>query len=120
MATSRAAGSFSTADLFDTEVWPLDRPDSAAWHAAVDRARAGLAADNCAVLGRFLRQEALAAMQDEGRAVAPLATYTENLLNPYFSETPDDCPADHPLRRCAASRCAATAWCGAIVSRPMA
>jgi len=44
----------ATADLIDTDRYPLSRPDSAAWAAVVERVRADLRLDGCSVLRGFV------------------------------------------------------------------
>ncbi|GAA4547773.1 HalD/BesD family halogenase [Pseudonocardia xishanensis] len=87
------------ADLIDTDRYPLGRPDSAAWAAAVDRVRADLRVDGCSVLRGFLRPELLERVQQEGRAVAPHAHRATEIVNVYHTATDPRLPGDHPARR---------------------
>ncbi len=94
----------STAALFDTQSFPIDRPGSAGCERLVGSARAALEERNCAVVDGLVRPETLEAMRGEAAAGATRATYSEAWFNPYFSTPPRDRPAGHPLRRLALRR----------------
>ncbi|MDH4280808.1 MAG: hypothetical protein OEZ14_02485 [Acidimicrobiia bacterium] len=83
----------------DYDVLPVDRPDSAAYAAAVDRVRAELAHDGCAVLHGVLTPTGLAAAVAEADDVAPTAHRSFNRTNPYFTIDDESLPADDPRRR---------------------
>lgn len=89
----------STVELFDIDHYPLHRPGSSEYTAVVERARYGLATNNCAQLENFLRPQLLAEILREGLVLAPAATYTRKDLNPYLEEPPQDTPASHPQSR---------------------
>lgn len=89
----------STVDLFDTETFPLDRPDSAGYAKMLETATKDLQSVNCAQLVDFIRPKVLVAMQAEAESLAGEAVFHEVELNPYFCETPEGTPADHPLNR---------------------
>ena len=97
--TQGQSPAISTADLFDTDTYPLDRPDSAGYAKMLEAATEGLRSVNCAQLVDFIRPKVLAAMQAEAESLAGEAVYHEVELNPYFSDAPEGTPADHPLNR---------------------
>lgn len=100
-ADAPATGPCRSEDLIDTARYPLCRRGTDAYGALVARTKADLRAGNCARLAAFLRPGALAELRGEAREAAAGATYTEGNFNPYFSDAPADCLADHPLRRVA-------------------
>lgn len=59
--------------IVDLARWPLDRPASDDWRAAVAAARLALAADGAAAFPGFLTPGGLAQAADEARTIAPLA-----------------------------------------------
>lgn len=83
----------------DYDVLPVDRPDGAAYAAAVDRVRAELADDGCAVIHGVLTPTGLAATVAEADAVAPTAHRSFNRTNPYFTADDDSLPIDDPRRQ---------------------
>ncbi len=88
----------ATADVIDTERYPLHDPADPAWAAAVARAREGLAATGCAVLPGVVRPAALDRLRDEGDRVAPDAHYETRTVNVYNTAPDDTLPPDHPAR----------------------
>ncbi|MFZ1728301.1 MAG: hypothetical protein WBO29_16210 [Albidovulum sp.] len=102
--TSSQALRYGTADLFETDMYPIDSQGSDGYAALLARARNGLNGVNCAQLTAFIRPRIVARMQAEAEALAPTATYTKASLNPYFSEPPKGAPEGHPLRRFALRR----------------
>ncbi|MFC9994826.1 arpA protein [Nocardia sp. NPDC127526] len=82
----------------DTARYPLDAPGSEQWAAAVEAARAELAADGCCVLRGFIRPEDLTTLRTEGVELAPHAYYTVEQVNAYNIPLDTDLPADHPGR----------------------
>ena len=91
--------SFTTQDLFDVETYPIHQPGSAAYDDLLRTARDGLNARNCAQLANFIRPDVIARMQEEAEGLSNKAVYHKTRLNPYFSDAPDDLPADHPVKR---------------------
>lgn len=83
----------------DYDVLPVDRPASAAYAATVDRVRAELADDGCAVIRGVLTPAGLAATVVEADAVAPAAHRSYNRTNPYFTADDESLPIDDPRRR---------------------
>ncbi|WP_366554766.1 HalD/BesD family halogenase [Aquibaculum sediminis] len=82
--------------LIDLERYPLDRLDSPEGRALLASCRASLAGDGCAVLPGFVHPEALRAMGEETRRLAPGAHINDTQTNPYSSDGDSDLPADHP------------------------
>ncbi len=83
--------------ILDLDRYPLDRPDAPARVAALAAARRELADDGCAVVPALVRAEALSALCEEARTIAPAAHFSVARINPYFGTEPDPAlPADHP------------------------
>ena len=78
------AAPVSLPDLVDLQAFPIHAPASAGCVAAVDRARGGLRAEGCAVLGGFVRPEAVARLNDEIVARKHATHYSTQVINPYF------------------------------------
>ena len=85
-------------DLVDLDVFPVHEPASAGYVAAVDDARVGLRSEGCAVLGGFVRPEAVARLNDEILERKHATHYSTQVINPYFHTAVNpDYPADHPV-----------------------
>ena len=85
-------------DLVDLDAFPIHAPDSAAYVAAVDGARAGLRAEGCAVLGGFVRPEAVSGLNVEILERKHATHYSTQVMNPYFHTTVNpDYPVGHPV-----------------------
>ena len=88
----------SLSDLVDLQAFPIHAPDSAGYVAAVDSARVGLRSEGCAVLGGFVRPEAVTALNDEIGERKHATHYSTQVINPYFhTAVNSDYPADHPV-----------------------
>ena len=92
------AAPISLSDLVDLSAFPIHEPASAGYVAAVDTARAGLRAEGCALLGGFVRPEAVARLNEEILERKHATHYSTQVINPYFhtSFNPDYQP-DHPV-----------------------
>ena len=85
-------------DLVDLDVFPVHEPTSAGYVAAVDTARVGLRSDGCAVLGGFVRPEAVAKVNAEIYERKHATHYSTQVMNPYFhTDFNPDYPAGHPV-----------------------
>ncbi|MDE0492803.1 MAG: hypothetical protein OXH54_02630 [Acidimicrobiaceae bacterium] len=85
-------------DLVDLQAFPIHDPASAAYVAAADAARAGLRSEGCAVLGGFVRPEAVARLNDEILERKHATHYSTQVMNPYFHTAVNpDYPPDHPV-----------------------
>ena len=92
------AAPLGLSDLVDLPAFPVHDPASAGYVAAVDGARAGLRSEGCAVLGGFVRPDAVAQMNDEILERKHATHYSTQVMNPYFhTEFNPDYPADHPV-----------------------
>ena len=88
----------SLADLVDLREFPIHDPASAAYVAAVDGARAGLRSEGCAVLGGFVRPDAVATLNDEIAERKHATHYSTQVINPYFHTSFNpDYPPDHAV-----------------------
>lgn len=86
-------------DLVATDRYPVDRPGSADWDAAVAQVRADLERDGCSVLRGFVRPELVERLREEGVGVAPEAYRAVEIVNVYNTAPDPTLPADHPARR---------------------
>ena len=85
-------------ELVDLQAFPIHEPASAAYVAAVDAARAGLRTEGCAVLGGFVRPEAVAQLNDEILERKHATHYSTQVMNPYFHTAVNpEYPPDHPV-----------------------
>ncbi len=88
--------------LVDLERYPINRPESAGYEAAIAKARAGLADDGCSVLKGFVRPEAAEIMAAEGERLRDATIPVERPFWPYppYQRTSDgDWPNGHPRTR---------------------
>ncbi|EIE99916.1 HalD/BesD family halogenase [Saccharomonospora glauca] len=88
----------SIEQVVDTERYPLFRPGSEAWHAAVAKVRADLDRDGCSVLSDFVRPAHHDLLRREGASMAPRAHDDEEVVNAYNIPVDADLPEDHPAR----------------------
>ena len=89
---------FSLAAIVDLDRYPLHEPESAAYVAAVDAARAGLRSVGCAVIKDLVRPEAVAQLNDEIVERKHTTHFSTEVMNPYFhTEVNDEFDADHPV-----------------------
>ena len=96
LATDSAAHTFELADLVDLERYPIAEPSSPRYVATVDAARRGLRSLGCAVLGGFVRPEAIRVLNDEILERKHATHYSTQIINPYFHTTVDPAyPDDH-------------------------
>ncbi len=92
------AAPIDLADLVDLQVFPIHAPASAGYVAAVDGARAGLRSEGCAVLGGFVRPDAVSALNDEIGERKHATHYSTQVMNPYFHTSFNpDYPPGHPV-----------------------
>ena len=92
------AASLGLSDLVDLQAFPIRDPASAGYVAAMDGARACLRSEGCAVLGGFVRPEAVTRLNDEILERKHATHYSTQVMNPYFhTDFNPDYPADHPV-----------------------
>ena len=89
-------------DIIDLDSYPIDRPESAAYAALVERCRAELARDGMYNLPGFVRPEAIERAVQQVEPVMAADSFThERAHNIYFEPEIPGLPADHPaLRQC--------------------
>ncbi len=88
----------SLADIVDLDRYPIDRPDTDGYRAAVANARGELRSDGCAVIKDLIRPDALRLLGSEIRERKHTTHYSTEVMNPYFHVSPDpDFPAHHPV-----------------------
>jgi len=84
--------------LIDLDRYPLDRPSSAGYVAAVDAAREQLRADGCAVVVDLLRPEGVEVVNTEIVERKATTHYSTQNINPYFHVQVDPAyPERHPV-----------------------
>lgn len=84
--------------VLDLDRYPIDVPGPAC-DVLVERLKAELDRDGCAVLKGFVRSERIDDLVREGDRVAAHGHRNFNRTNPYFTQDRDDLPPSHPLRR---------------------
>jgi hypothetical protein len=84
--------------LIDHHSFPIDQ-DSAERRTLVDRVRADLARDGCAVIKKFLTPTGIAALAAEAESVADKGHRSFNRTNVYFTKDDPGLPADDPRRQ---------------------
>ena len=85
-------------DIVDLDRYPVDRPDSAEYAAAVDAAREGLRSVGCAVIKDFVKPEALARLGQEIWDRKHTTHFSTQVINPYFHfHHNDEYPDHHPI-----------------------
>ena len=81
----------------DLARYPIDRPDSSEFASIVDRARAQMSADGCAVLAGFVPLSTAQSMAEE---IAGLETFNRcHVLSAWGDPPGDHLPSDHIHRR---------------------
>lgn len=86
-------------DAVNRKEFPIDQPQSGAYATLLDAVRADLAADGCAVLRGFVRDDVLPAFVREADQAAAFAHRSHSRTNVYFSQ-PDPLLSDaHPVNR---------------------
>ncbi|WP_311946081.1 HalD/BesD family halogenase [Halomonas piscis] len=84
--------------VVNLEKYPIDRQESDAYHETVKTVQDQLHQDGCMLLSRFIRDDVVAALREESEALAPLAYFSDNNVNPYVTKDDPNLPADHPVR----------------------
>ncbi|MEM1197909.1 MAG: hypothetical protein AAGI06_01250 [Pseudomonadota bacterium] len=85
-------------EIINHELYPIDLIDDPRRRAAVDRVKAELASDGCAVIHRFFSEAGLSALVDEAEARKAEAYYSPlKNNNVYLNDGDPERPADHPL-----------------------
>ena len=85
-------------DIINHERYPIDLADDPRRQTAVERVRAELATDGCAVIRDFFSEAGLAALVDEAEARKPQAYYSPSKYNNvYLNDGNPDLPPEHPL-----------------------
>lgn len=85
-------------DLVDTEKYPLADFDNPKMRKIIERVRAELADDGCAVLRNFLRADALAAVREQGRELARKTFFSSARVNAWFTQDDPELEASDPRR----------------------
>ena len=86
------------ADLVDLDRYPIDKPDSDAYLAAVEVARVDLRSVGCAVIKDLVRPEALERLGKEIWDRKDTTHFSTQVINPYFHfHHNPDFPDDHSM-----------------------
>ena len=84
--------------LINYENYPIDQLDNPVRREVIDRVRAELDEDGCALLKGFLSTEGLRTLLAEARERRPLAHFSEQKhTSAYLNNTDPDYPEDHPV-----------------------
>lgn len=86
-------------DYIDLERYPIDDGDAPDYRRLIDRIRADLARDGCAVLPGFVRGGRVGELIAEADRVAPFAHRSFCRTNINFTEDDPSLPEGHPRRR---------------------
>ncbi len=89
----------NAADYIDLVKFPISDATAPEYGELVERTRADLDADGCAVLSGFIRSDCVDAFVAEADRVSPNGHRSFNRTNAYFTGTRADLPEDHPLCR---------------------
>ena len=85
-------------EIINYQRYPIDLADDPRRRAAVDRVRAELASDGCAVVRNFFSQAGLAALLAEAEARKPQTYYSPSkACNVYLNDGNPDFPPAHPV-----------------------
>lgn len=90
--------SYTGSDLIDYERYPIHR-DGPQRGILIERVRADLASDGCAVIKRFLTARGVAALAAEAEGVADKGHRSFNRTNAYFTKDDPGLSSDDPRRR---------------------
>lgn len=85
--------------VVDLGRWPIHRPETEEYRAALSNVKSALAQLGCARIDGFIRPEFRDALDAEVSATAPEAHFSTSEITPYFNRDDPSLPADHPRRR---------------------
>ena len=98
VATPEPITPIELGELVDLDRYPLDRPETGAYRAAVAAARTGLTGDGCAVIRDLVRPDGVRRLDDEISARKYTTHFSTQVINPYFHTSGDpDLPDRHPI-----------------------
>jgi len=87
------------AQFIDIDRYPLDRPESDAFHAMIEIVRGKLREDGCAVLKGFVNPDGIPSLVREADKAAPFGHNSKSRTNAYFSKDDPTLDLSHPRRR---------------------
>jgi hypothetical protein len=97
-ATPEPVTHIKLGELVDLDRYPLNRPDTDAYRAAVAAARTGLTGVGCAVIRDLVRPEGVRRLDDEITTQKHTTHFSTQVINPYFHTSRDpDLPDRHPI-----------------------
>jgi len=88
----------TSSDLIDLKRYPIDR-EGPERDLLLDRIRADLARDGCAVIKQFLTSKGIAALTSEADRVSDKGHRSFNRTNVYFTKDDPSLPSDDPRRQ---------------------
>ena len=97
--TDTPIAAFDLEACIDLESYPIDKLDTKAGSALIERCRRQLADDGCVVLKDFVRPSMLARLGTETERLAPDAHINATETNPYNSAADPALPPEHPKNR---------------------
>ena len=89
---------FNARDLIDLDRYPIDQ-EGAKREALLERVRADLAKDGCAVLKGFLSEAGVKALATEAEFVSDKGHASHSRTNAYFTKDDPNLPASDPRRQ---------------------
>lgn len=98
MGTLADAERTDLSEWIDTQQYPLEDFGGAQMGAIVERVRAELAADGCAVLRNFMRPEALEQARQQGRELARKTYFLSARVNAWFTVDDPELEVSDPRR----------------------
>lgn len=98
MMAGRAPAGNGDFDIVRLDAYPLDDLDGKSGEKLVRACREAIEAQGYCILPDFVTAEALAAMAEESRAVAPSAYISQIRTNVYFGRDDESLPPSHPKR----------------------
>lgn len=87
------------ADFINLTKYPINQPECVTSSEIINKVRADLAKDGCAVLKGFVKSEAIEHLTNEADKAAPFAHNSKNRTNVYFSQDDETLEENHPKRR---------------------
>ena len=88
----------SPAEYINSDIYPLDNPDSDGWRHLVDQCRNSLDESGVCILKEFVQKQIIKKIVYEADQSVQLSHYCENSHNVFFQDDDESIPADHPLR----------------------
>lgn len=86
------------AAVINLDTYPLHEPESAACQTVISKVHEALKKQGCSILEGFIRQDAVAKLEQQGESIADKAYYTVETVNAYNIALDHALPPDHPAQ----------------------